>query len=280
MLQTCTSGSRVVQDFKIIKFTIGLDYADVYAFMTDMRNFGAWGGVDRGAELVKTADGIWAGQIGGAELIIRPTPFNSFGVLDVDTWRAGETPLRSYVRLSPNLEGCDFVFCHIRQPGSSIEQFNSQNVWLEADLMRLKSYLEGGGATRKTLTSTVISLGIARSVEHVYRYLVEPRQFALWAAITSNRMVHKGGLDWLFDMAVGSRVVRFQAPNSFGIADQAVFAEGETPLLSPMRVVPNGEGSIVTYMCFQRRGMSDEKYQSTLEWITSDFLTLQSVVEV
>ena len=47
-----------------------------------------------------------------------------------------------------------------------------------------------------------------------------------------------------------------------------------------MRVLPNGEGSIVTYVCFQRPGMSDEKYLSTLEWITSDFLTLQSVAEV
>ena len=240
-----------MQDFKIIKFTIGIDYPAAYAFMTDMRNYGAWGGADPGTEPVKTADGRWGAQVGGVELIVRPTPLNSFGVLDVDIWRAGEaTPMRSYVRLSPNLEGCDFVFCHIQQPGSSAEQFNSQNVWLEADLMRLKSYIEVGGAPRKTLTSTVISLGIARSVEQVYPYLIEPRKFALWAAITSTSMVHKGGLDWLFDMAVGSRVVRFQAPNSFGIADQAVFAEGETPLVNPMRVVPNGEGSIVTYTCY------------------------------
>ena len=268
-------------DFKIIKVTIGRSFADVYAFIADMRNLAVWGGIDPETGVTPQEDGAWSARIGGTSLSLWVTPSNAYGVLDVDTQLPdGSGMLRSFARLTPNQDGCDYVFCHVAAPGISAEQFDSQNDWIEADLGRLKSYLEGDLPTPHMLKSTVISVGIKRPVDQVLPYLIEPVPFMRWAAITSNRMVHQGGLDWLFDTAAGPRIVRFHVPNSFGIADQAVFAEGETPLVNPMRVLPNGKDSIVTYVCFQRPGTSEEKYQSTLEWITSDFLTLQSVAEI
>ncbi|WP_421758824.1 hypothetical protein [Devosia sp.] len=268
-------------DFKIIKVTIGRSFADAYAFLSDLRNLALWGGIDPGTEIKALEDGAWGVQIDGASLSLRTTASNGYGVLDVDTTLPGTAGVfRNFARLTPNQDGCDYVFCHIAAPGISAEQFDSQNAWIEADLLRLKSYLEGDLPTPNMLKSSVISVAIKRPVDQVLPYLIEPIPFMRWAAITSNRMVHQGGLDWLFDTAAGPRIVRFHAPNSFGIADQAVFAEGETPLVNPMRVLPSAEGSIVTYVCFQRPGTSEEKYLSTLEWITSDFLTLQSVAEI
>jgi hypothetical protein len=269
-----------VQQFKTIKATIGRPYGDVYAFLQDVRNAALWGGIEPQAEITLLEDGASSVRSGGLTFTFRATPANAFGILDVDfqlpnapdTWR-------EFVRLTANLQGCDLVVCHVAPAGLSAEQFEAQSAWIETRLSRIKSHLEGELRLPDILNSTVISVGIRRPAALVMSYLTEPALFARWAALTSNRMVHKGDLDWLFDTAAGPRIVRFQAPNSFGIADQAVFAEGETPLVNPMRVVPNGNGTIVTYVCFQRPGTSEEKYQSTVEWITSDFLTLQSVIE-
>ena len=53
-----------------------------------------------------------------------------------------------------------------------------------------------------------------------------------------------------------------------------------TPLLwTPMRVMPNEEGTELTFTFYQRPGMSEAEFVSAVEWITTDFLTLKSLLE-
>lgn len=268
-------------DYKIFKLTIGRSCAAAYAFLADPRNFSVWGGADPGTGVTAVGGNDWRVHVNGMTLVLRCTPPNPYGILDCQPFVEGTEPGRATpLRVTPNLDGCDLVFTSFRQPEVTPEQFASDAIWLESDLLRIKTFLETDFPTPRLLASTVISLGIERPVEKVYPFLAEPRQFMKWAAITGNRLTRVGDNDWLADTAVGPRIMRFSVAEEFGVADQAMFAEGETPLTNPTRVVPNGDGTLLTYVCFQRPGMSDEKYASTIEWITSDLMVLKSLAEI
>ena len=268
-------------DYKICNLTIGRSCAEAYAFLADPRNFPVWGGADPGTGVKPLGGNDWRVHVNGKTLVLRCTPPNPHGILDYQSFVEGTTPGRpTPLRVTPNLDGCDLAFTYFRRPEVTPEQFASDAIWLESDLLRIKTFLETDNPTPRMLASTVISLGIERPIEKVYPFLAEPRQFMKWAAITGNRLTRVGDNDWLADTAAGPRIMRFSVSEAFGVVDQAMFAEGETPLINPARVVPNGEGTLLTYVCFQRPGMSDEKYASTIEWITSDFLVMKSLAEI
>jgi hypothetical protein len=98
--------------------------------------------------------------------------------------------------------------------------------------------------------------------------------------LTGHRFEHRGGRDWLADTAAGPRIVRFIEPNIYGVLDHAVFPEGEEPVFGPMRVVANEEGTLLSYAFFRRPGLSDEKFESTIEWITTDLMMAKSLLEI
>jgi hypothetical protein len=125
----------------------------------------------------------------------------------------------------------------------------------------------------------LIHLSLKRSAADVYDFLSKPKNYAEWAAV-EGPMTQIGPLEWKAQMAFGERIVRFCEPNPYGVLDHAVFAEGEEPLMLPMRVTPNGEGSELTFMFFRRPGISDELYASSIEWINTDFMMLRSILEL
>ena len=129
------------------------------------------------------------------------------------------------------------------------------------------------------LRSHTISTAISRPVGDVYRYLAEPRNFPKWAAVVGPSFTRIGPNDWLCETAMGERVVRFCDRNDFGVLDHAVFERDGEPITTPMRVIANGDGCLLTYTFFQRPGTSDEQFVSAIEWITSDFLALQSLLD-
>ena len=77
----------------------------------------------------------------------------------------------------------------------------------------------------------------------------------------------------------GLRHFRFTPPNAHGVLDHAVFVPGEPLLWTPMRVMPNEDGTELTFTFYQRPGMSEAEFVSAVEWITTDFLTLKSLLE-
>ena len=64
----------------------------------------------------------------------------------------------------------------------------------------------------------------------------------------------------------------------FGGAPPLV-AEGSPALTTPMRLIANDGGCEIIYTQFQRPGMSDEAFASEVEWVTSDFAALRSLLE-
>ena len=48
---------------------------------------------------------------------------------------------------------------------------------------------------------------------------------------------------------------------------------------NPMRVVPNGAGSLVTFTLFRQDGMSDAEFERDAGMVESDLQTLKRVLE-
>jgi len=120
---------------------------------------------------------------------------------------------------------------------------------------------------------------IDKPVEEVRRFMAQQRNFARWAAVDEATFRQVGLLEWVAMTEFGLRTIRFSPPNDDGIFDHAVYAEGEVPVMMPMRVLPAGAGTLITFTFYRRDGMTDEHLNSALEWIRLDFDGLKALLE-
>lgn len=128
--------------------------------------------------------------------------------------------------------------------------------------------------------SHTITLQIDYPYEAAYRFLANPLNYAAWAAVEkdSYRPLDNGDWEAMTNFG-GLRHFRFTAVNAFGVLDHAIFVPGEEPQWTPMRVMPNGEGTELAFTFYQRPGMGEPEFASAIEWITTDFLTLKTLLE-
>lgn len=129
------------------------------------------------------------------------------------------------------------------------------------------------------LKSRTLSFPIRRPYAEVYDFLADPLNFPSWASNLGADFVQVGEHEWATTTRNGRVVLRFAPRNQFGILDHAVYAEGTTPITTPMRVIDNeGDGEIL-FTLLQRPGMSDAQFESEAEWVASDFDALRSLLE-
>lgn len=121
---------------------------------------------------------------------------------------------------------------------------------------------------------------IDKPVTEVYRFLAPPWNCPRWAAVDAASFRQIGALEWCGETEFGPRIVRFSPPNGEGILDHAVYKAGEEPVMMPMRVTADGNGTLVTFVFYRRPGMDDAQLASALEWIRADFTALKSLLEV
>ena len=127
--------------------------------------------------------------------------------------------------------------------------------------------------------SRTIAIPILRAFDEVYEFLVEPLNFPSWASNLGADFVQVGENEWRTTTRSGPVILRFSPRNAFGILDHQVFPEGKAPVTTPMRLIENDEGCEIIYTQFQRPGMSEEAFASEVEWVTSDFEALRSLLE-
>jgi hypothetical protein len=127
--------------------------------------------------------------------------------------------------------------------------------------------------------SHTISVSIDCPFDDAYAYLSKPVNFDQWAAVEPGSFKPLDNGDWEGETPLGFRHFRFSAPNNYGVLDHAIFVPGAAPLYMPMRVVPNDEGTELTFTFFRREGMDDRQFSSVVEWIMTDFLTLKTLLE-
>ncbi|MEO8758261.1 MAG: hypothetical protein ABI398_10990 [Devosia sp.] len=128
----------------VIKIAIERPYAEVYEFLANPMNFAKWA-ANPDSDMVPLDGGNWLVELPRGQSVIRFSPHNNFGVLDYEVFALGEThgPI-SPVRLIANADCCELVLIWYHRDGASDERFRSDAQWVESDLTRLKTLLEGG----------------------------------------------------------------------------------------------------------------------------------------
>ena len=128
--------------------------------------------------------------------------------------------------------------------------------------------------------SRTITVSIRRPHREVYEFLVEPLNLPTWGSNLGSTIEHVSNNDWASEGEHGRLIFRYHPRNEYGVLDHAVFGEGETPFMVPMRVVANGEdGAEVIYTLYQRPSMTEAEFDSEAEWVQADLLTLKSLLE-
>ena len=128
--------------------------------------------------------------------------------------------------------------------------------------------------------SHVIHLSINRSFADAYDFLAEPRNYPRWAAVVESTFRQIGPNEWTAQTEFGERIIRFCERNELGVLDHAVYRYGDQPLMMPMRLIPNDPGCELTFVFFRRAGITDAEFASAIEWVTTDFMALQGLLEI
>ena len=105
-----------------------------------------------------------------------------------------------------------------------------------------------------TYESRTISVTIARPPGEVYDFASVPENLPSWASGLGPAGACDGA-DWVTRMEVGTVRVRLAPRNSLGVLDHDVTLPDGTVVSNPMRVVPNGTGSEVSFTLFRRPEM-------------------------
>ena len=128
----------------VIKVAIERPYAEVYEFLADPMNFAKWA-VNPGSTMSPMDGGYWLVELPRGQSGIRFAPRNNFGVLDYEVFppTGGHGPITP-VRLVANNGGCELLLLWLQRDGVSDEKFRSDAEWVQSDIQRLKTLLEGG----------------------------------------------------------------------------------------------------------------------------------------
>jgi uncharacterized protein YndB with AHSA1/START domain len=129
-----------------------------------------------------------------------------------------------------------------------------------------------------TFEARTISMTIERPPGEFYAFAVVPENLPRWASGLGTSGAREGA-DWVSQMELGPVRVRLVARNDLGVLDHDVTLPGGEVVHNPMRVVPNGSGSEVSFTLFRRPGVTDEALAADAATIERDLATLKRLVE-
>jgi catechol 2,3-dioxygenase-like lactoylglutathione lyase family enzyme/uncharacterized protein YndB with AHSA1/START domain len=123
----------------------------------------------------------------------------------------------------------------------------------------------------------ILDIGIDAPAERVYAFVAEPRNMPRWAPNFGHTIAPEGD-HWVMHTAEGPVPVRFAPPNELGVLDHWVrLPVGE--LHNPMRVVPNGAGSVLTFTLFRQDGWTDAQLDEDAALVSADLAKLKAMIE-
>jgi uncharacterized protein YndB with AHSA1/START domain len=123
-----------------------------------------------------------------------------------------------------------------------------------------------------------VSVTIDRAPGDVYAFVANPENLPRWAAGLSSGIRRVAG-EWIADSPMGPVKVRFAAPNAVGVLDHDVVLPSGEVVHNPLRVVPNGSASEVTFTLFQRPGMTQQQFVADAVAVRRDLATLKQLLE-
>lgn len=128
------------------------------------------------------------------------------------------------------------------------------------------------------MNSRTLTCSIQRPPSEVYEFAANPENLPKWIR-SFCLSVKRSGDEWLMETPTGVMSIRFVPTNEFGVLDYRVTLPDGQPVLNPMRVVANGDGSEVMFTLFQLPGMSDEQFATDAGMAEADLRTLKTILE-
>lgn len=130
------------------------------------------------------------------------------------------------------------------------------------------------------LKTRTLTVEINRPIEEVYAFLVEPANLMRWTQVSGGRPEPLKGLRaWSFTGPRGAVLVHFTARNAYHVLDYTVQTSPEFSQTASVRLIRNGSGCVLTHTSVQHQLVSDEAFDSELEWLNSDLLVLKTLME-
>jgi len=129
----------------------------------------------------------------------------------------------------------------------------------------------------------VATIYVDRPFVEVFEFLGNPVHFPEWAGPPGSTVEHIEEFDWLVEVPSGQLVLRVSPKNDFGILDldYAILPPGaECGPVNSARLIPNDDGCDLILLMYQNPGISDEQFQSDVDWMESDLQRMKSLLEL
>lgn len=123
-----------------------------------------------------------------------------------------------------------------------------------------------------------LSVSIDRPPRQVYAYVRTAENLPHWAS-GLGKSVRKSGAGWILESESGPLGLHFVADNDLGVLDHVVTLAPGVEVLNPMRVVPNGSGSEVSFTLFELPGMTADQLEKDAATVERDLQMLKRVLE-
>ena len=133
-------------------------------------------------------------------------------------------------------------------------------------------------AVEDTVEFRHVSVSINRSWNDVYDLVSNGDNFGQWAS-GLGQTFRRAGSEWLAQGPLGTVKVRIAQRNEFGVADHDVVLETGVTVHNPIRVIPNGTGSTVTFTLLRMAGVSEQTFNDDANAVERDLLSLKAVLE-
>ena len=124
-----------------------------------------------------------------------------------------------------------------------------------------------------------LGIKIARPLDQVYSFLMQPANFPKWATGLVGSLHALGDGNWRIETPAGPMKVRFSEVNSLGILDHWLETEDGDTIYVPIRVIANQGASEALLTLFQRSGMADDEFARDAEWVMRDLRGLKELLE-
>lgn len=121
----------------------------------------------------------------------------------------------------------------------------------------------------------IILVEIQATAEKVYNFASDPRNLPVWApnfakAVSANE---KG---WVVETAEGPAAIEFAPRNGLGVLDHWGRLPDGAKFFNPMRVVPDGDASVLSFTLFRQDGWDDDRLASDAALVQADLDRLKA----
>ena len=99
-----------------------------------------------------------------------------------------------------------------------------------------------------------------------------------WASGLGTSIKYVNG-KWINETPNGPIEIRFAPRNDLGVLAHFVIIAPGLEVSVPMRVVPNGSISELSFTLFRQPGMTDQKFKEDAEWVLRDLTRLKDLLE-